>query len=95
MVQPDLAAALQLGRVRRSVVVVDAGAPRNAPAAHLHSYLGRDGLPPAELLADGRAEVERYGGTIRTGAVVAVTGDAADGFTVTLADGGRVPPVAG
>ncbi len=35
-----LAAAVQLGRVRRSVVVVDAGVPRNAAAAHLHSYLG-------------------------------------------------------
>src|SRR6478752_1718845 len=33
-----LAAAVQLGRVRRSVVVVDAGVPRNAPATHLHSY---------------------------------------------------------
>ena len=31
-----LAAALQLGRMRRSVVVVDAGEPRNAPAAQMH-----------------------------------------------------------
>ena len=41
-----LAAALQLGRQRRSVIVVDAGEPRNAPAAHMHSYLGREGQPP-------------------------------------------------
>ena len=45
-----LAAALQLGRQRRSVIVLDAGAPRNAPAAHLHSYLGADGhLLPVDL----------------------------------------------
>ena len=44
-----LAAALQLGRQRRSVIVVDAGEPRNAPAAHMHSYLGHEGRPPSEL----------------------------------------------
>ena len=38
-----LAAALQLGRQRRSVIVVDAGEPRNAPAAHMHGYLGPRG----------------------------------------------------
>src|SRR5690606_35752352 len=57
-----LAAALQLGRQRRSVIVVDAGEPRNAPAAHMHSYLGRDGTPPAALTEAGRAEVRSYGG---------------------------------
>ena len=56
-----LAAALQLGRQRRSVIVIDSGEPRNAPAAHMHSFLGRDGSPPAELAADGRAEVRSYG----------------------------------
>ncbi len=42
-----LAAALQLGRQRRSVIVVDAGEARNAPAAHMHGYLGREGIPPS------------------------------------------------
>ena len=46
-----LSAALVLTRARRTVLVVDAGAPRNAPAAHMHGYLSRDGLPPAALLA--------------------------------------------
>src|SRR4051794_36610158 len=45
-----LRAALVLGRARRSVAVVDAGAPRNAPAAHMQGFLSRDGMPPAELL---------------------------------------------
>jgi glycine/D-amino acid oxidase-like deaminating enzyme len=42
-----LSAALVLSRARRAVAVVDAGAPRNAPAAHMHGFLSRDGLPPA------------------------------------------------
>ena len=49
-----LAAALQLGRQRRSVIVVDAGEPRNAPAEHMHSFLGREGQPPSELTRAGR-----------------------------------------
>ena len=31
--------------------VIDAGEPRNAPAAHMQGFLGSDGLPPTELLA--------------------------------------------
>jgi len=66
-----LSAATALVRSRRSVLVVDAGAPRNAPAAHVHNYLGREGAPPAALLAAGRDEVTRYGGEILTGTVSA------------------------
>src|SRR3954470_643619 len=68
-----LAAALQLGRQRRSVIVVDAGEPRNAPAEHMHSYLGRDGSPPSELTAVGRAEVRGYGVEVLHGRVSVVT----------------------
>ena len=56
-----LSAALVLGRARRPVAVIDAGHPRNAPAAHMHGFLSRDGMPPADLLASGRAEVRGYG----------------------------------
>src|SRR5687768_2810035 len=56
-----LSAALVLGRARRQVAVIDAGAPRNAPAPHMHGFLSRDGMPPADLLAAGRAEVAGYG----------------------------------
>ena len=68
-----LAAALQLARQRRSVIVVDDGHPRNAPAAHMHGYLSRDGLSPAELTAAGRAEVRSYGGEIISATVSGVT----------------------
>ncbi|MDE0139333.1 MAG: NAD(P)/FAD-dependent oxidoreductase [bacterium] len=74
-----LAAALQIQRQSRSVIVIDSGEPRNAPAAHLHGYLGYDGEAPTELIAAGRAELRRYGGEILTGRVDAVDRDA-DGF---------------
>ena len=68
-----LAAAVQISRQARAVIVVDAGEPRNAPAAHMHGYLGRDGSPPAELLAAGRSEVRRYGGEVLDGRVERVS----------------------
>jgi thioredoxin reductase len=37
--------ALMLARSRRSVVVIDAGAPRNAPADEVNGLLGHDGIP--------------------------------------------------
>ncbi|RBY85831.1 NAD(P)/FAD-dependent oxidoreductase [Blastococcus sp. TF02A-30] len=81
-----LSGALTLARARRSVLVVDAGEPRNAPAGHVHNYLGREGTPPAELYAIGRGEVEGYGGEVVRGRVTAVHRDD-DGFRVDL-DGG-------
>jgi thioredoxin reductase len=84
-----LSGALALSRARRSVLVVDGGAPRNAPAEAMHNYLGRDGTPPGELLAAGRAEVAGYGGSVVAGEVVAAR-RIDDGFTVALADGRTV-----
>lgn len=80
-----LSAALTLARARRTVLVLDAGQPRNAPSDHAHGYLTRDGIPPLELTALGRDEVVGYGGVIlealATGAEV-VDG----GFRVTAGD---------
>ena len=84
-----LSAALVLGRSRRSVLVVDAGEPRNAPADHLHNYLGREGVRPGELLAIGREEVGRYGVALRPGRVASAV-RTVDGFTVGLEDGSPV-----
>ena len=79
-----LSAALLLGRARRRVAVVDAGAPRNAPAAHMHGFLSRDGMPPADLLAAGRKEVAGYGVHLVEDQVVGIE----PGFYVRLAGGG-------
>jgi thioredoxin reductase len=81
-----LSAALVLGRARRHTLVVDAGEPRNAPAAHMQGYLSRDGMPPAEFLAVGREEIGRYGVELVRDRVVDVT--SGEGFAVTL-DSGR------
>ncbi|WP_329385948.1 NAD(P)/FAD-dependent oxidoreductase [Streptomyces sp. NBC_01716] len=87
--------ALMLARSRRSVVVIDSGAPRNAPADGVHGLLGLEGVPPAELLRRGREEVRGYGGSVLSGEVVSAVPAApsADGdprFTVTPADGGTL-----
>ncbi len=85
-----LSAALVLSRARRRVLVVDAGQPRNAPAAHMHGYLSRDGTPPAELLTTGRSEVAGYGGEIVTGTVADLVPDGRTGFWVLLVSGQRI-----
>lgn len=82
-----LAAALQLVRQRRSVIVIDDDTPRNAPASHLHGYLGHDGRPPSDLLAIGRAEVRSYGGEVLTGRVTDVVRTGDDRFRVETANG--------
>jgi thioredoxin reductase len=85
-----LSAALVLSRARRRVLVVDAGAPRNALASHMHGYLSRDGMPPAELVAAGRREVTGYGGEIIEGTVADLRPDGGRGFWVLLAGGRRI-----
>lgn len=87
-----LSAALTLSRARRSVLVVDSRQPRNAPAGHVHNYLGREGTPPGELLAIGRDEVAGYGGRVVSGEVSgAELTDGPDiGFVVRLAEGTSV-----
>lgn len=84
-----LSGALTLSRARRSVLVIDAGEPRNAPAAGVHNYLGREGAAPGELYRIGRSEIEGYGGEFRAGAVAEVTGAAGD-FTVRTEAGDEV-----
>jgi thioredoxin reductase len=82
-----LSAALVLSRAQRKVLVVDAGEPRNAPAAHMHGFLSRDGMPPGELLAAGRREVKAYGGEFVDGRVQSLTRDG-DCFAVAVSGRG-------
>ncbi|MFD3522359.1 NAD(P)/FAD-dependent oxidoreductase [Streptomyces sp. NPDC058653] len=88
-----LSAGLVLARARRSVLVIDSGEPRNAPASQVHGYLGREGIAPAELAAVGREEVTGYGGEFLDGEVTAVKGSVADGFRLVLAEGAAVAEV--
>lgn len=82
-----MAATLQLVRARRSVLVIDAGQRRNRFASHSHGFLGQDGVPPGEIAANARRQLEAYPTlTWLEGRVEAVAGQA-DEFTVTTADG--------
>lgn len=84
-----LSGAVTLARSRRSVLVVDAGQPRNAPASHMHNFLSRDGMNPLALLEVGRAEVRGYSGQIVESRVRSAA-RTVGGFTVTLEDRGIV-----
>jgi thioredoxin reductase len=68
------------------VLVIDAGAPRNVPAAAMHNFLSRDRMNPLALLETGRAEVRGYGGPVLDCRVRSAT-RAEAGFSVTLEDG--------
>jgi len=78
-----LSAAVALGRSRRSVLVIDAGAPRNAPAEGVHNFLTSEGIAPLELQRQGRGEAEKYGVTFLDGEATSAT-RAGDEFTVSV-----------
>ncbi|OLT52108.1 thioredoxin reductase [Cellulosimicrobium sp. CUA-896] len=79
-----MSAAVTLARSLRSVVVIDAGEPRNAPAEGAHNLLGREGVSPHELLTAGRREATGYGAEVRPGRVTAVR-RVEDGFALDVA----------
>ena len=81
-----LTAALVLARAGRRVVVLDGGPGRNAPAAHAYGFFTRDGTPPADLRALGRAQAEAYGATFVEADATHADADEA-GVRVHLADG--------
>lgn len=83
-----LSAALVLGRCRRSVLVIDQGNPRNAPAEAMHGYLTRDGINPLQLLQIGRQEIAAYAVKFIKGEVVDAT-KRRNGFVAILHDGNR------
>ena len=82
-----LSAALTLTRARRSVLVVDSGAPRNAAASAVHGLLGLEGTSPLELLSKGRSEIARYGAKIVHSVVAQASGSSEEGFELQLDDG--------
>ncbi|MBT2118064.1 NAD(P)/FAD-dependent oxidoreductase [Dyella sp. LX-66] len=85
-----LAAALQLARARRKVLVVDAGMPRNRFAAHSHGFLGHDGKAPAQILSESIDQLLRYPTMSFRQGMAATAAREGDGFRVTLDDGATV-----
>ncbi|MGC2938884.1 MULTISPECIES: NAD(P)/FAD-dependent oxidoreductase [unclassified Brevibacterium] len=80
-----LSAAHMLGRAQRSVLVIDAGEPRNRFADRMHGVLGLDTLPTQKLRDIGRSELAPYNVTFVDGWVTrAVAND--DAAIVDLVD---------
>jgi thioredoxin reductase len=85
-----LAAALQLGRARRAVTVLDTGENRNRFAGHSHGLLGHDHKSPAEILALARGQLARYPSIrLRQARALQVDG-APDAFTLHVDQGDPV-----
>lgn len=85
-----MAAALQIARARRRVLVIDTDQRRNRFAAHSHGFIGRDGSDPAEIARQARDQILAYPTVtwIRQQALAAQQD--AQGFTVSLGDGSEV-----
>ena len=82
-----MAAALQLVRARRKVLIIDAGKRRNHAAQHAHGFLAQDGVDPAEIVRAARRQLESYPTlTIVEGTAETAVGEI-DAFTVTTAGG--------
>jgi thioredoxin reductase len=83
-----LSAALVLGRARRQVLLLDHGQPRNAPSPEVHSFLSRDGTPPAALRQIAREQLRPYTTvSLQSDTALSARRDA-DGFSVTTKSGG-------
>ena len=82
-----LAAALQLGRARRRVTVLDTGLPRNRFAGHSHGLLGHDHKPPLDILAEARQQLARYPTIRLVSARADSVSGAIDHFSVLTGDG--------
>ena len=83
-----LAGALQIGRARRKITVLDTGLPRNRFAGHSHGLLGHDHKPPLDILATARQQLARYPTIKLVNARAEAISGALDDFSV-LTDGGE------
>ncbi|MBX8474613.1 NAD(P)/FAD-dependent oxidoreductase [Pseudomonas capsici] len=82
-----LAAALQLGRARRKVIVLDTGLQRNRFAGHSHGLLGHDHKPPQEILSEARQQLARYPSISLVNARADSISGTLDNFSVLTNDG--------
>lgn len=82
-----MAAALQLVRARRKVLVIDAGRRRNRFARVSHGLLGQDGRSPEAIHAEARAQLSAYPDlSWREGRIAEAARDG-DGFVVRTQGG--------
>ena len=85
-----LSAALQLGRARRRTLIIDEGLRRNRFAAHSHGFLGQDGRPPQEIVADACQQLRRYETVEWLDGRAEKAEKAGSGFSVKTGNGRRI-----
>jgi thioredoxin reductase len=82
-----LQAALTLGRMHRTALVLDSGEYRNGTVLHMHNVVTNDGTPPARFRATAREQIAQYPTVeVRDVAAEEISGSV-DAFRVRLADG--------
>lgn len=81
------AAALQLGRARQRVLLIDAGQPRNRFARSSHGFLGQDGRPPSSIMQSATEQLETYKTVEHRQAEVTQAVPIDRGFRVQILDG--------
>jgi thioredoxin reductase len=82
-----MAAALQIARARRNVLVIDAGIRRNRFAEASHGFLGQDGRPPAAIASDARAQIVAYPNVTWLDATATQARKTDHGFSVETTEG--------
>jgi len=84
-----LAAALNLGRGCKRVLLCDAGPRRNAAAVRMHGFPSQDGVPPTEFRRIAREQLAPYDVELRDVGIHDIR-PTDDGFVVSLIGGEAV-----
>lgn len=85
-----LSAAMQLGRARRRITILDTGQPRNRFSPNSHGFLAQDGRPGTEILAEARRQLAAYETvTFREASAARLEGESG-AFSVLTGDGDRL-----
>ncbi len=82
-----LQAALTLGRMHRTVLLVDSGRYRNGTVAHSHNFVTHDGRAPDELRQLAHEDLARYSTVDLREATVESVDETEDGFVARTSDG--------
>jgi thioredoxin reductase len=81
-----MSAALVLARACRTVIMFDHGHPRNAATRHMHGFLSREGIDPAEFRRIAREDLKKYDTVRLEHAEVTECRCIENGFEVMLTD---------
>lgn len=84
-----MAAALQLVRARRNVLVIDAGKRRNRTAIHSYGFLTQDGTDPAVMARTARTQLEAYPTLTWVDDLAVHASGTRDAFTIGTAGAGE------